>query len=430
MSNSLTVLLGAGSTMDTGNPGYPKGMFSTEQLTNELTKEQLPAFIDSGAMYVPKPDPGSPIEFPARSFPPYLFQIPIIPFIYRSLRAHYSYVDFELILHAVEQLLTYSNTVRFFKSTDPLRHVLASFVEIQTQHKLLNDPMILTRTHKQLIESIMSQINNRIYMLGNLERASQGLKSLLSPLKEPFKLKVFTLNYDDIIDFAFPEGVDGFTDGGGSLPHLSFNPALFLNASRSESHLLVHLHGSVRYGYANFPEKIGKYKSSQEAYDLIKRTSRSSANDTKNGEYFGDDPIISGLHKVSKLIHNPQPFGYYYQAFTDAILNSHRLLVIGYGARDEHINTWLQEFKKVHQDKRRVLWVSKVSGERIGEVSDYEMSLLRMLAGGNREFNESQIVLEPQNHFQEHGPNLRLIPTGFPFSDSSLSERILEFLGS
>ena len=202
-----------------------------------------------------------------------------------------------------------------------------------------------------------------------------------------------------------------------------------MDAVRSDSSLLVHLHGSVRFGYASYPDKIAKFESSQKAYDSILNTVRASATDTRNGEYFGSDPIISGLNKVSKLIHNPVPFGYYYQAFTDSVLSSPKLLVIGYGARDEHINTWIREFVKIHGEKRRVVWISKILGNRIGNL-DNELNFLRGIAGNNGEFQEWMASNEflASDHFQDHGPCLRLIPSGFPLNDDSMVERIIEFL--
>ena len=437
MKNTVTVILGAGSTMDTGNPGDPKGMFSTEELTRKLIKDSYPEIIDPGSIFIPKTDS----RLDPKTNPPvpisHSYHIPIIPLIHKSLKAQYEVVDFELMLHAIEQLMTFSDTVRYLGTADPFRHVLASFVEIQNRYKLLNDPMLLKNTHDSFISSIIFLIMNRIYMCGNLEKTSLPLKNTFDALKKSFSLKTFTLNYDDIIDEAFPDGIDGFTDGEsdttrtiGIPVHLSnFDRKLFLEAVRSDSPLLVHLHGSVRFGYASYPDKIAKFGSSQKAYDSIVNTVRASATDTRNGEYFGSDPIISGLNKVSKLIHNPVPFGYYYQALTNSILNSSKLLVIGYSARDEHINTWIREFVKIHGEKRRVVWISKICGDRIGMDHEHEINFLREIAG-NGEFQDWRACLKflPSNHFQDHGPYLRLIPSGFPFQSDSMVERIIKFL--
>ena len=429
MKNTVTVILGAGSTMDTDNSGYPKGMFSTEELTANLIKNRSPEIIDPGTIYISKADP----RLDPKTNPPvpisHSYHIPIIPLIHQSLKAQYNVVDFELMLHAIEQLMTFSDSVRYLRPADLFRHVLASFVEIQNRYKFLNDPMLLKNTHDSFISSIIFLIMNRINMCGNLEKASLPLKKVFDALEETFILKTFTLNYDDIIDEAFPDGIDGFTVGKSNPPLSNFDRKLFLDAVRSNSSLLVHLHGSVRFGYASYPDKIAKFESSQKAYDSIINTGRVSATDTRNGEYFGSDPIISGLNKVSKLIHNPVPFGYYYQAFTDSILSSPKLLVIGYGARDEHINTWIREFVKIHGEKRRVVWISKLFGSR-NENLDNELNFLREVAGNNGEFQDWRASHEflSSDLFQPHGPCLRLIPSGFPFKSDSMAERIIEFL--
>ena len=177
--------------MDTGNPGnpgYPKGMFSTEELTRNLINDRYPEIIDQGTIFIPKPNPqmdpktNSPVPIS------HSYHIPIIPLIHQSLKAQYEVVDFELMLHAIEQLMTFSDTVRYLGAADPFRHVLASFVEIQNRYKLLNDRMLLKNTHDGFIGSIISLIMNRIVMLGELEKTSLPLKKVFDALKEPFSL--------------------------------------------------------------------------------------------------------------------------------------------------------------------------------------------------------------------------------------------------
>ena len=108
--------------------------------------------------------------------------------------------------------------------------------------------------------------------------------------------------------------------------------------------LLVHLHGSVRFGYSLGEIVPVKYSDVQAALASIEGTRVGQKYSA--GQIVSASPIISGLSKAAKLVHNPQPFGYYYRTFIDSVLDSERLLVIGYGARDDHINVWLEQFSK------------------------------------------------------------------------------------
>jgi hypothetical protein len=79
------------------------------------------------------------------------------------------------------------------------------------------------------------------------------------------------------------------------------------------------------------------------------------------------EPIISGLNKAARLTLNPVPYGYYYRALIDSLLSNERLLVIGYGAKDEHVNTWLEQFVAKHGERRRIGWVGMLKGELVGK---------------------------------------------------------------
>lgn len=436
MNNRLTILLGAGSTLDLGTPNL-NGMFSTQELTEKLIRDQYPALIDPGTSYIFKHDHGVDPKISPPLKNQHFYQVPIIPLIYHSLKAHYDVVDFELMLHSIEQLLTFSDSTRYFKPGDIIRYPLASFTEIQDRYRSLCDPLLLQETRRHFVRSIFSQIVDRVCLCGGLKNASRNLREFFDDLKQSFLLKTFTLNYDDLVDESLPEGFDGFDDLepeyasnlNSSLSYLKFNPKEFMLALKSNVPLLIHLHGSVRFGDSRHCDRVVKYKTSNEALESIKNIIRST--DSKHGEYLGSDPIISGLNKVAKLIHNPTPFGYYYQAFMDAIMNSNRLLVIGYGARDEHLNTWIREFVKFYGEERRVVWISKICENRIG-ANDHEINFLNFLAGGKPDFKEWMACeeLEEPDHFQDHGPCLRLIPSGFPFKNGEIIMKAIDYLKS
>lgn len=144
------------------------------------------------------------------------------------------------------------------------------------------------------------------------------------------------------------------------------------------------------------------------------------------GSIVSASPIISGLSKPAKLVHNPEPFGYYYKAFIDSVLESERLLVIGYGARDDHINVWLHQYTKVHKDNRKVVWICKLPGRSVGEMTT-EKQMIKSLAGPGG-FRENRDYDDPNSprKFQQCGA-LGLVPSGFPVSPEIEAE-IFRFL--
>jgi hypothetical protein len=144
------------------------------------------------------------------------------------------------------------------------------------------------------------------------------------------------------------------------------------------------------------------------------------------GQIVSASPLISGLSKAAKLVHNPEPFGYYYRAFIDAVLSSERLLVIGYGARDDHFNVWLEQYSKVHGDNRKVVWICKLDGRSVGERT-VEKDMIDLLAGqgGFVQFIRYDNPNSAQKFFGCGA--LGLVPSGFPLSNETEAE-VLQFL--
>jgi hypothetical protein len=187
-----------------------------------------------------------------------------------------------------------------------------------------------------------------------------------------FNLDIFTLNYDLLADVAVEglsrltgkkwyngfgsriRGVDGAFDPG---EYASWNPAW------GPKYLtLQHLHGSLRYAYADGTPFAHARRFVLEEGQNVDSIRQNWAN-TKilalkfPAETFcGIAPIISGLHKLEKL--NVQPYANYYATFARAVSDSPRLLIIGYGKGDEHINYWIQEFAQIHNQAARIVEIT------------------------------------------------------------------------
>jgi hypothetical protein len=418
---TLTVLLGAGSTVNLGvTPPevQPIGMPSTERLTNRIAAMRFPAAVHRGTPILFGPDATQPFQY-NRTFP-------ILPMIHRALTSEFDYVDFELILHAIEQLEPIVASIEENRRVDRYRAVLAAFVEINRRFDLLDASLFLAVRPLIIAEIYRAMMAVPVQNLANPPALPQFIRNL----EHEFKLRVFPLNYDDIVDGARDAWFDGFTrpveqsPGGRVWSANGFDPRTFINWREASEPVLVHLHGSVRFGYLRKEIGTGKYSDAQAALESVEGTR--AGDHYSGGAIVSSSPIISGLSKPAKLVHNPEPFGYYYRAFIDSVIECERLLVIGYGARDDHINVWLDQYTKVHADNRKVVWVCKLPGGSVGTTTT-EKEMINSLAGPGG-FQEWRNFDDP-NSLQKFQPcgALGLIPSGFPVALETEAE-ILEFL--
>jgi SIR2-like domain len=410
MRPRLTVLLGAGSTVSL-NPGIPglRGMPSTDDLTAHISRMQFPKVILNGTPFL-LTDEG-----------PFALNeaVPVLRLLRRALSNTFERVDFELILHAIEQLLPFASMRAGATSSDQFHPAIAAFVEMLKHCEILNDWSLLRATRASVIYEIHSEIRNRSFQLPK----ELPLHKLIVALAEEFRLAIFTLNYDDVVDGAQTVWFDGFVGEEESSTHGAFPEAKFFDPQAFDlwkdaiEPVLVHLHGSVRFGPSRKDFALVKYSNIEAAGEAISRSDKSSG-----GQIVSSDSIISGLNKAARLTLNPAPYGYYYRALIDSLLSNERLLVIGYGARDEHVNTWLEQFGVKHAERRRIGWVGMLKGEMVGERTPEKDMIARL---SDRRFEDClhYSTSEKPNALMECG-KLRLGAAGFPLPDETQSELI------
>jgi hypothetical protein len=203
----------------------------------------------------------------------------------------------------------------------------------------------------------------------------------------------------------------------------------------SSRDLLVHLHGSVKFGYK--PRELAS--SNYDLSEIVKYADSSTALNSWNigvvdnvnqGSLIPATPIISGFSKTEKLQERPVPFGYYLNAFVESLTKCGRVLIIGYGGRDEYINTWLQEHQKIHKhnkEKRRISIINRLL-EKPGE--EHVRNLIDSLAEierdkmSNAHHKPADIKGFPE--VWEEG-DMQVVCSGFPVSDKT-SRDVVEFL--
>ncbi len=415
MKPRLTVLLGAGSTACL-NPGIPdlRGMPSTKDLTDCISKMQFPKVILSGTPFLLTDGTETPFAVNKA--------VPVLRLLYRALSNTFENVNFELILHAIEQLLPFASMRAGDTLYDQFHPPIAAFVEMLKRCENLNDQALLRATRESVISEIYTEIQNRSLQLPK----ELPLHKLIVALAKEFHLAIFTLNYDDVVDGARNDWFDGFVAENESSTHGAFPEAKSFDAQAfdrwkdSIEPVLVHLHGSVRFGLSRKDSGLVKYSdigAARQAMQAISCSDKSSG-----GQIVSSDSIISGLNKAARLTLNPEPYGYYYRALIDSLLSNERLLVIGYGAKDEHVNTWLEQFGAKHAERYRVGWVGLLKGKMVGERTP-EKDMIVLLS--DRKFVDCLHYSTPEkpNALIECG-KLRLGAAGFPLPDETQSELI------
>jgi hypothetical protein len=124
---------------------------------------------------------------------------------------------------------------------------------------------------------------------------------------------------------------------------------------------MTHLHGSVSFGYGSKKQRASKER---EERAIVKHHTAEAATqsllDPPNPRYTDDaideaSPIISGANKVLKF--TVPPYSYYYAALQQTLQKSKRILSIGYGFSDPHVNNWIDEAVAHHGEKQTRLAV-------------------------------------------------------------------------
>jgi hypothetical protein len=385
----LTILLGAGSTIGAGLP-------STEDITQYVL---APPDEDSDRMSL---------------YANQLFQT--IKNLLEQ-KGGWEVVNFEVLLHAMEQLAPFLGGPAIMPLQDLHRNVLKSFVGLpQEISHMLTEHGALGVFKGALILRILRLLSERIESSSVKE---QYLSDLLLSLNERYVLKVFTLNYDHLIDMVELPWVDGFVPDASNF-YSTFDSRRFREGARNDDPLLVHLHGSTLFGYSQEGVlEIHKYNkpSAHLAWD------KGFTYRNVHGRPLSSGPIISGYSKVEQLFYRSEPYGYYLNGFINSLLNSPRIFILGYGGWDFHINEWLGQFLNFHKKEARIAYVSR------------SMTLEKTYSGSPNQALVNQI----NNHFRTsgemgnipiYGNEMILECAGFPFQDKNLLNKIASVLGS
>lgn len=408
MKPRIIVLLGAGASVDAGVP-------STNDLTEFLLNSEIQAILPTHAEFRSKSKSG--FTGPLR------LEIPVCRAVHSGLRSSFKYPNFEHILAALEELQAISSSQIGFEVSDDLAHVLSPFVSIDSRYNALNQPGLMAFARHEIIDLLALHIHEKLFLNSG---ARQPTNEFIRELEKSFSLSVYSLNYDDLIDDS-TVFYDGFEPGQSS--YKRFDRRKYLQMCQDEDlNRLMHLHGSIRFGYPNDnyhddPSELVKYDVADDAIGTFDGRSNEIFD---RGTVISTAPIISGFHKVAKLTHSPIPYGYYYHSFLSELMSTNRLLVIGYGAGDEHINGWINEHVVIHGSNRKSGYISLCLPNQQRNSVKTLMSLL----AGTRSYNDSLVYYDSKQQTPEFlvQGNLAICTAGFPLLSPKTLDALIQFL--
>jgi len=319
MSPKLTVLMGAGFSQSVGIPG-----------TDEITRRLLAA-------------PIAPIHSPR--YDGIINSTTAV--LHRALLSFYDQVNFELILHGAEALYTINLAGPGYVKDDTYKPVYCALMDTSPRWRPLIDESTTLDFIRSLVGvtiDIIAQASHGVNA-ANLKRAG----TFIDELQSRFSIGLFSLNYDDLVERATGRTwFDGFI--GDTFPRV-FNAQTFVNGYR-EAELLCHLHGCHKFDIRNVSRTYEFLDNGSGRNTRATPTTLAINAPLQSGEASVIGPIISGLRKADKTVH--PPFGYYNHALVEYLTTVPRLLIVGYGAQDSYINSWLMQFIHCHGSSARV----------------------------------------------------------------------------
>jgi SIR2-like domain len=379
----LVVVVGAGASSACGMP-------DTAQLTDQVV--QLGTIVDSSMNYRVVRG-GEPEQWESNR------EVwPMTPMLWEALKGSYARPNFETYIHALETLEPMAASRRvpnYFGDLDDYKPVVTAFTEVLGRYEPFMRSAILNAERLDVTRRIFETLDtspDRLLYYPQLREARSAFARMFDDVFEAFDAVVLTLNYDDLIDQVVSDQFDGFLQPINGSDALQFERAPFVDRKSSlPKRSVLHLHGSVRFGYwvadGQISPQIVKFPNREAATAsvaaAIKSFDANRGDAVYGGVVHGTTPIISGIQKADKLMLAPVPFGYYYHAAISQILGSNRLLVLGYGCRDPHINAWVYEAARIYGDTLRLAFVTYLAPEWRGPYTNTERHAIQSFLSPN-----------------------------------------------
>jgi hypothetical protein len=338
----LTVLVGAGGAVDLGVPGTRE---LTDHVVAHLTKDWgcLSRTFD-------RRDPDATWK---------RGKVLADRLIDQARRYHGDKFNFENLLNILEALATLEDShARGRKTADALLLEPKDWVK-----ELLDGTFTKSAAHE-----VHCAIHAALAKASDKDRVQAkgpwpAFQRLWMDLAGQTELTSVTLNYDTLIEQALNLGPDaqGFSRIDGE------DLWQFDDRLTGRTPTVVHLHGSIHLGYrrsALDPDPLRWRYTHKDLFwysDPAQAYSSWGSNDQENHTQAErtaiGGPIITGLQKPDKLL--VEPYSTYYCRFGRQLAEVPRLLVVGYGFDDPHVNQLLYGMRRRHGDALRIAVITK-----------------------------------------------------------------------
>jgi len=340
-------------------------------------------------------------------------------------RFNASDIDFELVIASLEELMS---------SSVGRGPVIAAFTSANPELAQLFDGGLLAYAHTSAIEAVLEAVRSCSPTSVEQQASAQSLIRLLTCVAQRARVVVVSLNYDTVLDNALTS-VDGFIRTARTC-YSRFNPENWIATVESRSqNLFMHLHGSLRFGFSPITElapgvpfdEAVKYNVVEDAAESTR--GRVMSHVSVDGQFLIASPIIAGRHKGAKMLYNVRPYAYYNATALQEIATADRLLVIGYGWRDDHINAWIDEHIRSHAAARVVI-VTKRTGKDLFGNTAQERRLLRLAPTDRRRDSIYEPVAGGSEPLATHGEmgHAYLVATGLPLDPEAQAAVLSQLL--
>lgn len=213
----------------------------------------------------------------------------------------------------------------------------------------------------EVLDFIVSEISRYSYHSEEISKIFRVENRKINVLTENFFKqyrnciqRIYTLNYDSIMENIFNKSGFPFSDGFQEIPKempqnmRHFTPTgVYSDFENSNS--IYHLHGSI------FWETLNKDSNGLPYYNFISTTFPQIPFNTgtvevelEKGKPMLIQNIITGYRKVLKT--GLSPFRQYFSVFDMDLLKSDELIIIGYSFGDEHINDMINKARSSNQN--------------------------------------------------------------------------------
>lgn len=424
----VTMIMGAGAVLDMNFPGHIVTP-TTKKITEEVLKPYRDIFNDSREITVVKD----------------IYNVLINKFpVDHNIRCEddlKSNVNFEILFHVIEQLLSYER-VWSGNNKNPYKYpYFAPF----TKQNFEFDRNDLSAVRSEFILRVMRVVNyyNEYFRKDKNKGKENWYRDFF---ESDFKWDVFNFNYDTTVEQSLGEFEDGFEQITGRADAV-FRPKKLME-NKDKLSTINHIHGCINYYYKDHTNDdifetdihdLYKYPSFDEVEKRMIGRGQSNPVSQNNEEYIAG-PIITGLRKTEKLI--CMPYDFYHGNLHKAIVSSNSMVIVGYSFGDLYVNNLIKRMHAIWRGKERIVLIDKWCCEHMEYRTGLE-KYLHTLPGGELEFIElmsgctddgelSEFLLASSHHapmYYSKNKSLMLVVCGMKKASIMRSE-IYEFLRS